>query len=211
MLTKIFDLEHTTTTPTRNPYVPGNLIVKQHGLLLSEGLSARLLATVLEPVELYVNETYMTLSEDLMHTQPDAGACFPHNDGGWIYVSNSEAKPEFKYSEEKPGGVGAFFFDSSGHLRDYRRILNNTRANCGGGTTEWNAWISGEEYHSGRVWQVDPTGKRHPAVLTLSQDSPGMYESFAHDSRNRTLPRYFMTKDDAYGELTRLYVIKAVR
>ena len=194
----------TTSSSTFQPYVPGNLIVEQYGLLLSEGLSANLLATALEPVE-YSNGTF---SEEVMHTQPDAGACFvdpnPFNPGGWIYVSNSEEKPDDKDSDDKPAGVGAFTFDAAGHVIEYKRILNNTRANCGGGTTPWGSWISGEEYPEGQVWQVDPTGLRPAEIITMSKGSPGMFESFAHDIRNVDLPRFFVTKDDAFGELTRL-------
>jgi len=192
------------------PYVPGNLIVEQYGLLLSEGLSAKLIATADQSVRLANGAAY---SEELMHIQPDGAACFPDtnpfNPGGWIYVSNSEAKPDYKYSEEKPGGVGAFTFDAQGVPISYRMILNNTRANCGGGTTPWGAWISGEEYHDGQVWQVDPTGVRPAQRITLGMGSPGMFESFAHDLRDQSLPRFFMSKDDAYGELTRLYVLFA--
>ena len=187
-----------------HPYVPGNLIVQQYGLLLSEGLSARMIATSMEPVELSTG----TFSQDVFHTQPDGAACFvdtnPNNLGGWIYVSNSEAKPEHDDSGEKPGGVGALTFNAHGQLVDYRMILNNTRANCGGGTTPWGAWISGEEYHSGQVWQVDPTGVRPAQRITLCLNSPGMFESFAHDLRNESMPRFFMSKDDTWGELTRL-------
>ena len=186
------------------PYVPGNLIVLQHGLLLSEGLSARLLATSTENVEL-LNGTF---SSEVFHTRPDGAACFadtnPANPGGWMYVSNSEAKPLHDDSEEKPGGVGALYFNAQGQVIDYRMILNNTRANCGGGTTPWGAWISGEEYHSGQVWQVDPMGVRPAQRITLGMDSPGMFESFAHDLRDPLLPHFFMSKDDAWGELTRL-------
>jgi len=124
-----------------------------------------------------------------------------------LSYSNSEAKPDYKYSYEKPGGVGAFHFDSLGRVIDYQQVLNNTRANCGGGVTPWNAWISGEEYHDGRAWQVDPFNQRPAKIITMTQNSPGMFESFAHDVRNRQQPSFFMTKDDAYGELTRFTVL----
>lgn len=198
----------TTSMPPTTPagvatYVPGLLTVEQDGLILSEGLTARILAVSNAPAT-YHNGQNSTIN---VHTDPDAGACFPDlrpgNEGGWIYVSNSEAKPA-ENSTDTPGGVGAFTFDSSGNLIDYNMVLEGTIANCGGGKTPWGAWISGEERKDGMIWQVDPTGEREPAILTMSNPNPGMFESFAYDARNTSTPRFFMSKDDTYGEFRRL-------
>ena len=112
-------------------YVPGNLTREEVGLLLSEGLRARILATSGKHVE-YHNGS---LSEDLFHGRPDFGATFadtrPFNVGGWVYASNSEMPLTGE------GGVGAITFDKNGNVIEYRMVLVNTTMNCGGGKTPW--------------------------------------------------------------------------
>lgn len=65
-------------------YIPGNLTRKEAGLLLSEGLRARIIARSGEPVE-YHNGA---LSDINFHGRPDFGATFadsrPFNEGGWV-------------------------------------------------------------------------------------------------------------------------------
>jgi len=130
----------TSTTPEKNvTYIPGNLTRMENKLLLSEGLEARVIAETGKPIK-YADGS----SSDLdFHIRPDAGATFPDtrlwNDGGWIYVSNSEAK------NETEGGAGAITFDRNGSILNYRMVLENTHMNCGGGRTPWNTWVSCEE------------------------------------------------------------------
>ena len=156
----------------------------------------RVLATTGQPVK-YDNGG---ISSDVFHVQPDFGATFedprPWNAGGWIYVNNAENRTHYD------GGVGALTFDLNGQLIDYRMVLNNTRANCGGGKTEWGAWISCEEFSRGRNWQVDPTGERPAQVISLGSDG-GQFESFAFDTRNRSTPIFFVTEDILDGALQR--------
>jgi hypothetical protein len=122
-----------TPVPTYRPatYVPGNLTHEEVGLLLSEGLRARIIATTGEPVEYHDG----SLSEELFHGRPDFGATFadrrPFNEGGWVYASNSEMP------EEGAGGVGSVTFDRDGNIIDYRMVLVNTTMNCGGGKSPW--------------------------------------------------------------------------
>ena len=186
-----------TSQPTRINFNPGELTVLENDLLLSTGLTAKLLATTGEFV------TYANGGQSLQtfHKLPDFGATFPdpENPGGWIYVSNSEVR---QYEGTGMGGVGSFTFDAKGNLVDYKRVLNGTTANCGGGRTPWNAWISCEEYNDGRVWQVDPVGLRAPEVITLGSDG-GVFESFAYDIRNPLDPAFFVTEDHLEGALQR--------
>eukprot|EP00977_Amphora_coffeiformis_P016670 scaffold5220_cov188-Amphora_coffeaeformis.AAC.2 len=193
----------TTSAPTTVTFDPGELTVRQNGLLLSTGLTSRLLATSGRPVvyDTPSDANGQQQSRQVFHSLPDMGACFvdPRNPGGWIYVSNSEVRTAGR------GGVGALTFDADGQLVDYQRILTGTTSNCGGGRTPWGAWISCEETTGGQAWQVDPTGGRAPEVITLGSDG-GVFESFAYDDRNPDDPVFFLTEDIQQGALQRFRV-----
>jgi Bacterial protein of unknown function (DUF839)/Malectin domain len=197
----------TTNVQQNITYTPGLLVTDMVGLLLSQGLTARIIATSGQPVQ-YHDGTESSL---VFHDKPDAGATFPderpENPGGWIYVSNSEGDLNTTF----PGGVGAITFDADGNVLDYRSVLGGGKsgawANCGGGRTPWGTWISGEEKRQGRIFQVDPTGERLGEPITMGNVNGGRFESFAYDARNQDVPRFFMTKDDLNGELRRLYVL----
>lgn len=150
--------EPTTPSPTTSPpteeeilvtYIPGKLTVSSNGLLLSEGLKSRIVATAGQPVTLNglpplqtSNSNGNTSSENVyykssqsFHTEPDGAAIFPWAEtGGWVYVSNSESK------DKGTGGVGAIYFDKDGNVLDYQRLLDGTTMNCGGGPTPWGTW-----------------------------------------------------------------------
>jgi hypothetical protein len=122
------------TVPTSNvpiTYVPGQLTVAENGMLLSQGLTSRQLAQKFQTVKYHSGSE----SNEAFHDFPDGAATFldpdPSNVGGWIYVSNSE------YRNTYQGGVGAIRFDRDGNVIEYKMVLRNTRANCGGGKTPW--------------------------------------------------------------------------
>ena len=102
-----------------NAYEPGNLQTLKNGILLSKGLDCRIIAETGKSVP-------GAESTDKFHGRPDFGATFPTDNGGWVYVSNSEVK-------KKKGGVGAIYFDKNSKVIDYKMLLKKTSMNCGGG------------------------------------------------------------------------------
>jgi hypothetical protein len=141
---------------TRNSvtYTPGELSVREEGLLLSTGLRCKVIARTGEYVT-YGNgvDARTTIirssltSSTKFHERPDGGAVFamPEEDeggggsasgsgSGWVYVSNSESRTK------GGGGVGAITFDPSGNVTNYKMVLEGTTKNCQGGTTPWNTW-----------------------------------------------------------------------
>jgi uncharacterized protein len=120
-----------TTRVLATTYLPGELSVRENGLLLSRGLKSRIIARTGQPVK-YVSGQ----SAAKFHVEPDAGATFATSNGGWIYVSNSE------FRKGQQGGVGALTFNANGDVIDYKMVLQNSRANCGGGRTPWGVSVT---------------------------------------------------------------------
>ena len=152
------DVTITVATPIDDrdiSYLPGDLTHMENGLLLSKGLTAKIIATAGQKVT-YAS-TYGGASAKAFHSRPDAGACFvdtrASNKGGWVYVSNSEMRPEDPPGGKNNGGVGAITFDANGDIKNYDMVLSQTTWNCGGGRTPWNTWVSCEEAPDGVIWQ----------------------------------------------------------
>lgn len=117
------------------------------------------------------------------HAAPDGGACFVTDDGGWVYVSNSELR-------SNSGGVGALRFDAHGEVVDAYPILQNTSVNCAGGPTPWGTWLSCEEFDRGQVYECDPLGIK-PAVVRPALGA-FKHEAVTVDIQNQCL---YLTED----------------
>ena len=108
-----------------NAYEPGNLQTLKNGVLLSKGLDCKIIAKTGKNVK-FTGKSNGAVSDNTFHARPDFGATFPTEDGGWVYVSNSEV-------DNKKGGVGAIYFNKMAEVIDYKMLLKKTSMNCGGG------------------------------------------------------------------------------
>lgn len=181
-------------------YEMGSLDAEEYGIRLSHGLTIRLLAETGKTLDLTSPDGEESKSSLPFHIEPDGAHAFELDDGGWVYISNSEG-------EQGTGGVYSLEFDPSGRLRNYTQLLNDTTRNCNGGATPWNTWVSCEECPGGQCWQVDPTGQRTSMRTSLGESSGGFFEAFAfawvENDDGAVRPVFFVTEDTKQGALRR--------
>jgi secreted PhoX family phosphatase len=151
----------------------------ENDIMLPPGFRSRVVARSGQPAA--AGSTY------LWHAAPDGGAVYAMDDGGWIYVSNSEMRND-------QGGVGVLRFDASGEVIDSYPILHGTNVNCAGGKTPWQTWLSCEEIDLGRVYECDPTGRQEARVRPAL--GRFRHEAVAVDPVNQVL---YMTEDKPDG------------
>ncbi|MDX1757479.1 MAG: DUF839 domain-containing protein [Marinobacter sp.] len=148
------------------------------------------------------------------HIFPDGAGVVPRDNGGWIYISNSEVPGAgtigFMYpalsglanaAEELTPGlaqVGTLVFDPDGTIVDSYTILSGTTFNCAGCVTPWKTWLSCEEFPNGQVWECDPyqpgEGLARPTLGLFS------HEAIAIDPNER---RLYLTEDMPDGRFYR--------
>ncbi|MGZ0019074.1 alkaline phosphatase PhoX [Nitrosomonas sp. wSCUT-2] len=152
----------------------------QNGVRLPAGFTSRIVARSSQKIFHYT-----------WHAAPDGGATFATEDGGWIYVSNSEL-------DNQAGGAGALRFNAAGDIVDSYPILQHTTRNCAGGHTPWQTWLSCEETDNGQVWECDPFGSN--AAQVRSALGVFKHEAVAVDNQNKQL---YLTEDQTDGCLYR--------
>jgi secreted PhoX family phosphatase len=152
------------------------------GLLLPAGFTSRIVART---GELVAGTSYA------WHSDPDGGATFATEGGGWVYVSNCEGGSGL-------GGAGAIEFAPDGAIVRAYSILSETSRNCAGGPTPWGTWLSCEEVGQGRVWECDPfgpgSGVVRPALGTFNHEAAAV----APEAQ-----RVYLTEDRTDGLLYR--------
>lgn len=154
-----------------------------NGIRLPKGFSSRVIARS--------GDIVSSANFYRWHNAPDGGACFAADDGGWIYVSNSEV-------DRHQGGVSALRFNKRGDVVDAYPILKGSSRNCSGGATPWGTWLSCEEIDRGQVWECDPRGqKKAQACPALGRFS---HEAAAVDTDTFEI---YLTEDKPDGRLYR--------
>ncbi|PCJ22461.1 MAG: translocation protein TolB [SAR86 cluster bacterium] len=147
----------------------------ENGVMLPPGFKSRVVARS--------GEAPAGLPGYTWHSAPDGGAVFATDDGGWVYVSNSEMR-------SVSGGVGAIRFNSDAEVVDAYSILKDTTLNCAGGPTPWGTWLSCEEFDLGQVYECDPMGVKPAEIRPML--GTFKHEAVAVDELNQCL---YLTED----------------
>jgi hypothetical protein len=148
------------------------------GVRVPEGFKVREIGRARSPV---------ALTGYFWPDRPDGSGSLRQPDGSWIFVANSEVA-------NGEGGVSAIHFSNTGRILRAYRICSGTSTNCGGGTTPWGTWLTGEEISRGRVLECDPTGNNDPVAR------PALGR-FAHEYTrvHEQQKKLYLTEDEKEG------------
>ena len=155
-------------------------------LLVNEGLEVKRIAKKNQKVQFINGEK----SDITYHEWMDGAGVIPLDEGGYVYVSNSE-------NDDGTGGVWGLYFNAKHEIIGFRKLLGDTTWNCSGGVSPWKTWISCEETPTGQCYEVDPdpNSKHHLTPMqTLLGGTGGQYEAVAVDDRGIN-PVFFVTED----------------
>ena len=154
-------------------------------LLVNGGLEVKRIAKKNQKVQFIDGESDITY-----HEWMDGAGVIPLDEGGYVYVSNSE-------NDDGSGGVWGLYFNADHKIIGFKKLLGDTTWNCSGGVSPWKTWISCEETPTGQCYEVDPdpNSKHHDKPMqTLLGGTGGQYEAVAVDDRGIN-PVFFVTED----------------
>lgn len=156
-------------------------------LLVNAGLEVKLIAKKNEKVQFNDGKK----SDITYHEYMDGAGVIALQDGGYVYVSNSE-------NDDGLGGVWGLYFNAKHEIVGFKKLMGDTTWNCSGGVSPWFTWVSCEETPSGQCHEVDPDphSENHDKPMpTLLGGTGGKFEAVAVDNRGKN-PVFFVTEDD---------------